>query len=105
MGPVWVQVCGLEWSANVNQLISTHGYSRNHLDVWTAPGTHAMHRLASLSGHTARVCCMALSPDGCTVVTGSGDETLRFWAVLPAAPRRTPLTSLHQRGFLRSSIR
>ena len=26
---------------------------------------------------------LALSPDGQTIVTGAGDETLRFWNVFP----------------------
>lgn len=98
-------MCCLEWSVNANRLISTHGYGRNTVDVWGAPGTGAMTRLASLGGHTARVCCLAVSPDGRTVATGAADETLRLWAILPAPPPRTPLGSLHQRSAARSSIR
>ena len=40
-----------------------------------------MQQIASLSGHTFRVLYLALSPDGQTIVTGAGDETLRFWSV------------------------
>jgi cell division cycle 20-like protein 1 (cofactor of APC complex) len=40
-----------------------------------------MHQIASLPGHTLRVLYLALSPDGQTIVTGAGDETLRFWNV------------------------
>lgn len=38
-----------------------------------------------LSGHTLRVLYLAVSPDGQTIVTGAGDETLRFWNVFPSA--------------------
>ena len=38
---------------------------------------------ATFSGHTHRVLYLAMSPDGRTIVTGAGDETLRFWAALP----------------------
>ena len=38
-----------------------------------------MRKLAELKGHTARVLHMAMSPDGETVVSAAGDETLRFW--------------------------
>ena len=38
-----------------------------------------MKQVASLPGHTCRVLYLAMSPDGQTVVTGAGDETLRFW--------------------------
>jgi cell division cycle 20-like protein 1, cofactor of APC complex len=42
-----------------------------------------MRKIASLTGHTYRVLYLAASPDGQTIVTGSGDETLRFWRVFP----------------------
>lgn len=38
-----------------------------------------MTQVATLSGHTYRVLYLAMSPDGQTIVTGAGDETLRFW--------------------------
>jgi cell division cycle 20-like protein 1 (cofactor of APC complex) len=28
---------------------------------------------------------LAVSPDGQSIVTGAGDETLRFWSVFPGA--------------------
>lgn len=72
------QVCNLVWSKNSNELVSTHGYSRNQIIVWKYP---SMHQVAQLTGHTYRVLYLALSPDGETIVTGAGDETLRFWNV------------------------
>ena len=42
-----------------------------------------MQKIATLTGHTYRVLYLALSPDGSTIVTGAGDETLRFWQVFP----------------------
>jgi cell division cycle 20-like protein 1, cofactor of APC complex len=42
-----------------------------------------MKRLATLTGHSYRVLYLAMSPDGTTLVTGAGDETLRFWNVFP----------------------
>lgn len=39
--------------------------------------------VASLTGHTSRVLYLAMSPDGETIVTGAGDETLRFWSAFP----------------------
>ncbi|MCO5577173.1 hypothetical protein L7F22_030997 [Adiantum nelumboides] len=75
------QVCNLVWSRNVNELVSTHGYSQNQIVVWRYP---AMSKLAMLTGHTFRVLYLAISPDGQTIVTGAGDETLRFWTVFPS---------------------
>lgn len=72
------QVCNLIWSKNSNELVSTHGYSRNQIIVWKYP---SMQQIAQLTGHTYRVLYLSLSPDGETIVTGAGDETLRFWNV------------------------
>jgi cell division cycle 20-like protein 1 (cofactor of APC complex) len=74
------QVCNLAWARHANELVSAHGYSQNQIVVWRYP---SMARLATLSGHTFRVLYLAASPDGRTVVTGAGDETLRFWSVFP----------------------
>lgn len=52
-----------------------------------------MKRIATLHGHTYRVLYLAVSPDGETVVTGSGDETLRFWKVFPSRKDCTPLAN------------
>ncbi|OAA64552.1 cell cycle regulatory protein [Niveomyces insectorum RCEF 264] len=72
------QVCNLAWSKNSNELVSTHGYSQNQIVVWKYP---SMTQVVSLTGHTYRVLYLAMSPDGRVVVTGAGDETLRFWNV------------------------
>ena len=42
-----------------------------------------MEKIATLTGHTYRVLFLSISPDGETIVTGAGDETLRFWKVFP----------------------
>ena len=74
------QVCNLMWSKNVNEIVSTHGYSLNQIIVWKYP---SMTKVSTLTGHTYRVLYLAMSPDGQTIVTGAGDETLRFWNVFP----------------------
>jgi cell division cycle 20-like protein 1 (cofactor of APC complex) len=42
-----------------------------------------MERISELTGHTSRVLYLAMSPDGENIVTGAGDETLRFWNLFP----------------------
>ncbi|KZT22457.1 WD40 repeat-like protein [Neolentinus lepideus HHB14362 ss-1] len=78
------QVCNLLWSLNSHELVSTHGFSssvaQNQICLWKYP---KMETIASLSGHTHRVLYLAMSPDGETIVTGAGDETLRFWNAFP----------------------
>ncbi|CEP16887.1 hypothetical protein [Parasitella parasitica] len=82
------QVCNINWSKKTDDIVSTHGYannavsSSNQVIVWKAD---KMQRLATLTGHTSRVLYMAMSNDGSTVVTGAGDETLRFWDVFSTA--------------------
>lgn len=76
------QVCNLAWSKNSNELVSTHGYSRNQIVVWKY---NTMEQVASLTGHTYRVLYLSMSPGGQTIVTGAGDETLRFWNVFEKA--------------------
>ncbi|ODN77509.1 hypothetical protein L202_04680 [Cryptococcus amylolentus CBS 6039] len=74
------QVCNLMWSKNSNELVSTHGYSggpvSNQIQIWKYP---SMTQIATLTGHNFRVLYLAMSPDGQTIATGAGDETLRFW--------------------------
>ncbi|KAJ6951634.1 hypothetical protein D5086_033005 [Populus alba] len=72
------QVCSLLWNKNERELLSSHGFTQNQLTVWKYP---SMVKMAELTGHTSRVLYMAQSPDGCTVATAAGDETLRFWNV------------------------
>jgi WD40 repeat protein len=74
------QVCNLAWAKHANELASTHGYSQNAVTLWRYP---SMTRSAMLTGHTTRVLYLAASPDGRSIVTGAGDETLRFWSVFP----------------------
>lgn len=75
------QVCNLMFSKNVNELVSTHGYSQNQIIVWKYP---EMQKIASMTGHSYRVLFLAMNPDGQTIVTGAGDETLRFWNIFPS---------------------
>ncbi|CAD8190759.1 unnamed protein product [Paramecium octaurelia] len=74
------QVCNLMFSKIDNELISTHGYSQNQIVLWRCSN---MKRISTLVGHTCRVLYLAMSPDGSTIVTGAGDETLRFWNLYP----------------------
>lgn len=44
-----------------------------------------MQKVATLTGHTYRVLYLSMSPCGQNIVTGAGDETLRFWTAFPLA--------------------
>lgn len=77
-----VQVCSLLWSRYDMELLSAHGHRHNQLCLWSYP---SLVKFAELRGHEKRVLHLALSPDGTTVCSGSGDESLRFWRVFRGA--------------------
>ncbi|KAK4370721.1 hypothetical protein RND71_010196 [Anisodus tanguticus] len=92
------QVCALLWNKNERELLSSHGFTKNQLTLWKYP---SMVKTAELTGHTSRVLFMAQSPDGCTVASAAGDETLRFWNVFGTpevakpAPKSNPEPFAH----------
>lgn len=92
------QVCALLWNKNERELLSSHGFTQNQLTLWKYP---SMVKMAELTGHTSRVLFMAQSPDGCTVASAAGDETLRFWNVFGTpevskpAPKANPEPFAH----------
>ncbi|KAE9596150.1 putative transcription factor WD40-like family [Lupinus albus] len=96
------QVCNLAWSKNVNEIVSTHGYSQNQIMVWKYP---SLTKVATLTGHTMRVLYLAMSPDGQTIVTGAGDETLRFWNIFPSIKAHTPVKDTGLWSMGRTQIR
>ncbi|KAL0739363.1 hypothetical protein Bca4012_015573 [Brassica carinata] len=89
------QVCSLLWSKNERELLSSHGFTQNQLTLWKYP---SMVKMAELTGHTSRVLYMAQSPDGCTVATAAGDETLRFWNVfgVPETAKKAAPKAAHE---------
>lgn len=87
------QVCNLAWSKHASELVSTHGYSQNQILVWKYP---SLVQVAKLTGHSQRVLYLATSPDGDSIVTGAGDETLRFWNVFTKTrPRKVSKSALN----------
>lgn len=83
------QVCNLLWSKNTDEIITSHGYSKFNLTLWDYP---TLEPLAILKGHSFRVLHLTLSADGTTVVSGAGDETLRYWKLFDK-PRTRPKTA------------
>jgi WD40 repeat protein len=62
--------------------VSSHGYEKNQIEVWNYDSQKKMliHK-NELQGHIKRVLHLSLSPDGTTIASAAGDETLRFWKV------------------------
>jgi cell division cycle 20-like protein 1, cofactor of APC complex len=89
------QVCSLMFSKSSQELVSTHGYQLNEINLWKVP---SMTKVATLTGHASRVLYLAMSPDGSQIVTGAGDETLRFWNLFQNKSDKTRKNS----GFLQT---
>eukprot|EP01004_Peranema_trichophorum_P002283 NODE_1353_length_1998_cov_89.296000_g1145_i0.p1 GENE.NODE_1353_length_1998_cov_89.296000_g1145_i0~~NODE_1353_length_1998_cov_89.296000_g1145_i0.p1 ORF type:complete len:436 (-),score=66.09 NODE_1353_length_1998_cov_89.296000_g1145_i0:636-1943(-) len=81
------QVCSLVWAKHARELVTSHGFTDNQLSVWKYP---SLVRIADLKGHESRVLYTSLSPDGRTVVSAAGDETIRFWRVFEYEPKKVP---------------
>lgn len=98
------QVCNLAWNKTSNELISTHGYSstnlHNQIQLWRYP---SLSHVATLTGHTMRVLYLAMSPSGKSIVTGAGDETLRFWDL--NTPARDQVERHDDRGLQSSFVK
>ena len=85
------QVCSALWSAQHDQLVTSHGYTDNQLTLWDVKGRHGSGGLVKrceMVGHQARVLHTAASPCGTMVCSAGADETLRFWKVWEAAGKR-----------------
>ena len=84
------QICNMIWSRNTDEIVTSHGYSKYNLTLWDFP---SMDPIAILKGHSFRVLHLTLSADGTTVVSGAGDETLRYWRLFDKPKHRIPTSS------------
>lgn len=74
------QVTGIIFSERArNQFVTTHGFSKNNLLLWDTNMPNQP--VCEFEGHDKRVLYSALGPSGLEIVTGAGDETLKFWEV------------------------
>lgn len=72
------QVCNIAWNFNGDKIVTSHGYTQHTICTWNG---RSLEREYVLNGHDARVLYMSQSADGNRVVTGAGDQTVRFWTV------------------------
>ena len=73
------QVCDILWNPfRENEILSTHGFDTNDINLWNID---TCTKVKSFNGHSQRVLYVSKSPNGRDIVTGSNDETLRFWNV------------------------
>jgi cell division cycle 20-like protein 1 (cofactor of APC complex) len=70
------QICSIETLKNTNDIITAGGFPSNCVTIWRARNGK---KVCHLKGHSQRILEIALSPDFNSLVSGSADETLRFW--------------------------
>ena len=100
------QVCSVLWSKHQRELCSSHGFSENQLILWKYGSGTNLTKVKEFTGHTSRVLSLACSPDGSTVVSAAGDETLRFWNIFGAPrSRRSSVLPMGDVTFGMPSIR
>ena len=67
------QVCNLCWSKNINELVSTHGYSQNQIVVWRYS---SMSKVASLTLTISIFASRQRNAHGCPRLAASQVATL-----------------------------
>jgi len=80
------QITSIIWSNHYSELLTTHGYSTNDINVWKFP---TLDCISNIKAHDSRILYSALSPDGQTVATVASDENLKFWSIFKQQSKRT----------------
>jgi len=83
------QVCNILFSKNSNEFVTTHGHPKNQVVVWKYPDLSKICVLDSTQSHSQRILYLSDSPNGEDIVTGSSDETLKFWNVFAKKPNKS----------------
>jgi cell division cycle protein 20 (cofactor of APC complex) len=71
------QVTQLVFSKSYREILSSHGSSQNSLTLWKYPSLQKVCDIPQ--AHQSSILHLAISPDGQTVCSGAGDESLKFW--------------------------
>lgn len=72
------QICSLLWNNKEYEIISSHGYSQNTINIWNYP---KLSKIVELKGHKNKVNYTALSPDSNYLASAGADETLNIWKI------------------------
>ena len=79
-GFTYIQISNIIFSKTVDEFVTSMGLCQDNLVVWKYP---ELDKIQVINSHSSRVLYMSQSPEGDRVVTGAGDETLKFWNVFP----------------------
>lgn len=87
------QVCSLVWNPFEKELLSSHGFPRNHLTLWKYP---SMSKIKDFESHSNRVLYTAVGPTG-ELMSAATDETLAFWDIFTPLAQPKPRAGLELR--------
>lgn len=71
-------VTAVVWSSHRRQILVALSGTTNTLCVLRSG---SLHKVLTLSGHTEKILSVCLAGDGSCVLSGSPDESLRYWSV------------------------
>uniref|UniRef100_UPI00358DE2B2 cell division cycle protein 20 homolog n=1 Tax=Myxine glutinosa TaxID=7769 RepID=UPI00358DE2B2 len=85
------QVSGIQWSAEYEEMVSSHGFDSNRLVIWKYP---TMTKVIELQGHQSHILSLCANPDRSEVASAGADETIRLWRcfAVDAKHRKKPST-------------
>jgi cell division cycle 20-like protein 1 (cofactor of APC complex) len=90
------QVCNIAFSKESNEFVSTHGYSHNLILLWDSEKLNVK---AAIKGHKDRVIYLSVGPDNRKIVTGAGDDTLKFWDIFIKDDEKKEISKLNNFKF------
>jgi periodic tryptophan protein 2 len=70
------------------EVVAAGSHDTDAVHVWSVQTGALLDRLA---GHEGPVSCLAFTPDGASLVSGSWDNTVRVWSVFSRTPSSEPL--------------
>ncbi|KAL5498051.1 SLP1 [Sanghuangporus vaninii] len=76
------QITSLHFAPNKKEILSTHGFPDNAIMIHSYPALTKVGEIKE--AHDARVLFSCVSPSGDLVLTGAGDENLKFWRIWDA---------------------
>ncbi len=71
------QICTLHYLSQNRELVTSHGFSTNDLKLWDC--SNGIKFTKSFGNHESRILHTVVSPDQCTLLSLSPDESLKFW--------------------------
>lgn len=87
------QITSLQWAPHKKEILSTHGHPDNAVMIHAYPSLTLVGEIKE--SHDARVLFSCVSPAGDVVLTGAGDENLKFWRIweTPKPTKHKPKSS------------